>query len=324
VTPPVSIVTPSYNQAAYIERTIQSVLSQDVDGLEYLVMDGGSTDGTLDILERYTSRLRWRSGPDGGHSDAVNLGLRASTGPVIGWLNSDDLYAPGAVRAALEFLADRPDVDVVYGDANHVDADDRVVEPYPTEPWNLARLGEVCFISQPATFFRRRVVEQYGGLDTGYRYSIDYEFWLRLAGKGVHFAYLPRLLAATRLHPAAATLAHRVDCHAANNTLTRKHLGRTPDRWLFQYAHAVLEQGGRVPLPRPLESCAFAVLSIYAALRWNRSVSPDMLFKLVRWTLADTGRSLVGVTGPWKRPAGSRSRHAAAWDRQARGAKEPQ
>ncbi|HEY2596759.1 MAG TPA: glycosyltransferase family 2 protein [Chloroflexota bacterium] len=295
MTPHVSIITPSFNQAAFVERTIQSVLSQDVDGLEYVVMDGGSTDGTLEVLQRYTSRLRWRSGPDGGHSDAVNRGFQASTGAVIGWLNSDDLYEPGAVRAALEFLAEHPDVDVVYGDANHIDADDRVIERYPTEPWNQARLAEVCFISQPATFFRRRVVERYGGLDTGYRYGIDYEFWLRLAGRGARFAYLPRLLAATRLHPAAATLAQRVACHAANNSLTRRHLGRTPDRWLFQYAHAVLEEDGLDQWPRPLSSVAFAGVSLYAACRWNRAVSADMLGKLVRWTVADTARGLAGV-----------------------------
>jgi glycosyltransferase involved in cell wall biosynthesis len=292
VTPPVSIVTPSYNQAAYIERTIRSVLSQDVAGLEYLVVDGGSTDGTLEILRRYSSRLRWWSAPDGGHADAVNRGFRATSGAVLGWLNSDDLYEPGAVRAALDFLAEHPEVDVVYGDANHVDASGRVIERYPTEPWDAARLAEVCFISQPATFFRRRVVEQHGGLDTGYRYSIDYEFWLRLAGKGVRFAYLPRLLAATRLHPAAATVAQRVACHAATNSLTRRHLGRTPDRWLFQYAHAVLEQDPRRRLPRPLASGAFAGLSLYAALRWNRGVTPDMLYKLARWTAADVVRSL--------------------------------
>jgi glycosyltransferase involved in cell wall biosynthesis len=300
---PVSIVTPSYNQAAFIERTIQSVLSQDVDGLEYLVMDGGSTDGTLEIVQRYTPRLRWRSERDGGLSEAVNGGWRETTGAVLGWLNSDDLYEPGAVRAALDFLADHPEVDVVYGDANHVDDDDRFIERYPTEPWNPTRLAVVCFISQPATFFRRRIIEQHGGLDTAFRYSMDYEFWLRLAGRGVRFAYLPKLLAATRLHPATATMAHRVACHALMNTATRIHLGRTPDRWLFQYAHAVLQQNGRDQWPRPLSSCAFAGVSLYAAWRWNRAVSADMLSKLARWMLADTARGLAGVPRVSWKPA---------------------
>lgn len=295
MTPPISIITPSFNQAQFVERTIQSVLSQDVDGLEYLIVDGGSTDGTLEILTRYTSRLRWQSGPDGGHADAVNRGFRATTGAVLGWLNSDDLYVPGAVRAALDFLGDHPEVDVVYGDAHHVDSDDHFIERYPTEPWNVRRLADVCFISQPAAFFRRRVVEQHGGLETTFPYSLDYEFWLRLAGRGVRFAYLPRLLAATRLHPAAATLARRVACHAWTNTATRRHLGRTPDRWLFQYAHAVLEESGRDQWPRPLSSIAFAGVSLYAALRWNRSVSADMLHKLARWTVADSVRGLMGV-----------------------------
>jgi glycosyltransferase involved in cell wall biosynthesis len=303
VTPPISVVTPSFNQAAYIERTIRSVLSQDIDGLEYLIVDGGSTDGTLEIVQRYGPHLRWWSAPDGGLADAVNRGFAATTGAVLGWLNSDDVYAPGAARAALDFLDEHPDIDVVYGQADHVDANDGFVEHYPTEAWNARRLAEVCFISQPAAFIRRRVVERHGGLDTAFRYSTDYDFWLRLAGEGARFAYLPKLLADTRLHPQAATLAHRVACHAETNSATRKRLGRTPDRWLFQYAHAVLEEDGRDQWPRPFSSCAFAAVSLDAAWRWNRGVSTDMLSKLARWTVADTLRGLAGA--PRWSPTGS-------------------
>ncbi len=160
----VSIITPSLNQADFIERSIQSVLGQQWSPLEHIVVDGGSTDGTLDILEKYNGQLRWVSEPDKGQSDAVNKGIRTATGDVIGWLNSDDIYYPGAVKLAVEFLTAHPELDAVYGLANYIGADDSVIDTYPTEPWYFPRLKEVCFICQPALFLRRSVFERHGWL----------------------------------------------------------------------------------------------------------------------------------------------------------------
>src|SRR5919199_2301273 len=173
--PPISIITPSYNQGAFVERTIRSVLSQDVPGLEYVVVDGGSRDETLYVLRRYEDRLRWTSESDRGQSDAINKGILSTTGPILGWLNSDDLYYPGALRAVLACFEQHPEADVVYGDANHVDEHDTFIDRYPTEEWSFERLRERCFISQPAAFVRRSVVERHGLLDTRVRYSMDYE-----------------------------------------------------------------------------------------------------------------------------------------------------
>jgi glycosyltransferase involved in cell wall biosynthesis len=283
----ISIVTPSYNQGAFIERTIESVLRQGVAELEYTVVDGGSTDQTLEILRRHQDRLCWTSERDRGHSDAINKGIARTEAPVIGWLNSDDIYYPNALTYVLDFLTKHPEVDVVYGDANHIDESDNVIEVYPTEAWDLERLKEICFISQPAAFLRRRVVEQHGPLDLSVRYCTDYEYWFRLGRAGVHFAYLPQLLAGTRLHPTAATLARRVACHAETNSITRRHLGRTPDRWLFNYAHAVIDSWG-LQRGRPSTTLMLAVLSVYAAIRWNRAISMTMLVTLKRWLVADT------------------------------------
>jgi glycosyltransferase involved in cell wall biosynthesis len=153
----VSIITPSYNQGRYLERTIRSVLEQRRP-FEYLVMDGGSSDESVEILQRYSAELQWVSEADRGQADAVNKGLARATGEIIGWLNSDDIFYPGAVAAAADFLMRRPDVDVVYGNGNHIDEHDRVIEPYPTEDWDFERLKERCFLCQPAVFFRRRLV----------------------------------------------------------------------------------------------------------------------------------------------------------------------
>src|SRR5690606_21786612 len=130
----------AYMHGKYIERTIQSVLDQGIDDLEYVVFDGGSTDNTVDILRKYESRLRWVSEKDRGQSDAVNKGIRATTGEVIGWLNSDDIYYPGALRKVLDFFKANPDAEVVYGDAHHIRDDDSIIDDYYTEPFNFERL----------------------------------------------------------------------------------------------------------------------------------------------------------------------------------------
>jgi len=288
----ISIITPSYNQGKYIERTIQSVMSQNVPGLEYLVIDGGSTDDTVEILKRHGDRFDWLSEKDRGHADAINKGIARSMGPIVGWLNSDDVYYPGALATVLEFFDAHPDVDVVYGDANHIDERDAIIEKYPTEPWSWERLLETCFISQPAAFFRRSVVDRHGLIDQQAAPSIDYEYWVRLGKNGVRFEYFPRLLAATRLHDEAFTVGSRVACHAATNNFMREHFGKTPDPWIFSYAHAVAETKGF----RRSEPFRFAVVvsavSWYASLRWNHSLSGNVLRTTGGWISGNASRVL--------------------------------
>lgn len=245
-----TIVTPSFNQGKYIERTIHSVLSQENAGLEYIVMDGGSTDETLSILKKYENDLRWISEKDHGQAHAVNKGFRVAAGDIIGWLNSDDVYYPGTLEKVSRFFARHPDVDVVYGEALQINAEGDVLELYPTEAWNLKRLTVHCFISQPATFIRRRVLKQYGLLDESLNFCMDYEYWLRLALQGAKFAYLKDVLAGTRIYPDTKSSRFVLAAHLEAINMLQKTLGNIPAEWIVNYATAKVKSEKQFKFPQ--------------------------------------------------------------------------
>lgn len=236
-----SVITPSFNQGEFIERTVQSVLTQTHSSyeLEYIVMDGGSTDQTVDVLKQYADQLTWTSEPDKGQAHAVNKGLQVARGDIIGWLNSDDLYYSGTLKKIVDFFAAHPQVDIVYGDANFIDKEDKVTGLYPTENWNVERFKSCCYLSQPATFFRRSIIAKHGYLDEDLHFCMDYEYWLRLALQGATFAYLPGVLSATRLYAETKTTSGFLKANLEAIQMVKKHVGEIPAEWVVSNGGAL-------------------------------------------------------------------------------------
>lgn len=179
--PLVTVVTPSYNQGAFIRETIESVLSQDYPNVEYIVVDGGSNDGTLDILRSYGDRFHWISEKDKGQSDAINKGFRMARGEIVAWLNSDDTYEPGAVAAAVSFLREHPDISLAYGRGYLIDREGKkLTEFLPAQTFDLWMLAYYWDpILQPTTFFRKAPLERFGFLDEGLNWCMDWDLWLK-------------------------------------------------------------------------------------------------------------------------------------------------
>jgi glycosyltransferase involved in cell wall biosynthesis len=226
--PGVTIVTPSYNQGPFLRRTIESVLSQGYPNLHYVVIDGGSTDDSVEILKSYGDRIQWVSEPDRGQSHAINKGftLAGGRGEIWAYLNSDDTLHPGAVQRVVACFAENPDWDLIYGLANYVDENDRVIMPYPTDEYSFARLCRNCMICQPAAFWTRRIARRVGPFDERLHYTMDYDYWFRIALAGGIIRHIPELLANSRLYDQAKSLASRGKMYEEAITTSRRHTGR--------------------------------------------------------------------------------------------------
>jgi glycosyltransferase involved in cell wall biosynthesis len=200
--PLVSVVTPSLNQGIFLERSLRSVLDQNYPRLEYIVQDGGSTDQSRNVLERYRGRLKHaESAPDRGQAHAINLGFRHAEGDVMAYLNSDDLLLPGAISYVTNFFAAHPKVDVVYGHRIVVDADDREIGRWVLPPHSDEVLRWADYVPQETLFWRRSIWDRAGGkMDESFQFALDWDLLLRFQEAGANIVCLPRFLGAFRSH----------------------------------------------------------------------------------------------------------------------------
>ena len=244
----ITVVTASYQQAGFLEETIRSVLLQGYSNLEYIIIDGGSTDGSVDIIRKYEKYLAyWVTEKDRGAADAIAKGFHRSSGNVLGWLNSDDTYEARAVSTAVEHLRQHPDHAMVYGDATHVDEQDAEIGPCAyVGPFDLDRLvHESDYIVQPAAFFRRSAFEAVGGLDESLHWGMDYDLWLKL-GRRFPIEYLPRKLARYRQTGQNKTALGRFDRFEEIKRIGERHgAGGLPATFCVDYFWLCVKEAGR-------------------------------------------------------------------------------
>lgn len=202
-----SVVTPSYNQGAFIKETIETIKNQDYDNIEHIIIDGKSTDNTIDILKSYGESITWVSENDKGQTDAINKGLKLANGEIVAYLNSDDIYLPGTISHIVNLFNSNPDVEFIYGDFHAIDAESKIIDKIKTIPFDSnVLLYDANFISQPSSFYRKTLIDKIGLFDDKLHYLMDYEFFLRAAKRKINFMLTKRYLSAIRYHGNCKTL----------------------------------------------------------------------------------------------------------------------
>jgi glycosyltransferase involved in cell wall biosynthesis len=212
--PKVSIIMPSYNQGRFLEAAIQSVLAQSYPNIEYILVDGGSTDESVGIINKYQQHFAWSvSEKDNGHADALNKGFSHATGEVLAWLNSDDVYYPNAVAEAVAIMQEHPEVGMVYGDADLIDNSGAAIGQFASRQTDYRRMlrGSV-HIPQATTFFRADIWKQVGPLDLSLFFSFDYDLWVKIA-KVSRLLYVPKRWAQFRIHGDGKTIVNDDRCY---------------------------------------------------------------------------------------------------------------
>jgi glycosyltransferase involved in cell wall biosynthesis len=204
----ISIITPSFNQGEFIEETILSVLNQNYDNIEYIIIDGGSSDNTINIIKKYEHKIKyWISENDDGQTDAINKGFERSSGDILCWLNSDDVYLPGTIQNIVNYFNTNPTIDVVYGDLEIIDKSGLVLGIKKVIPYSFrSQLFTASLIPQPSSFWRASVTNRIGILNENYHYQMDYEYFVRMGAYNLNFGIIKKSLTQFRLHVGSKTI----------------------------------------------------------------------------------------------------------------------
>ncbi len=264
--PLVSVVTPTYNMARFLEETIRSVLSQDYSNIEYIVIDGGSTDGTLEILRKYEGRLRYVSEPDRGQTDAINKGFQLSRGSVFAFLCADDTYLPGTVTTAVHHLLANPGHAGIYGEGYLTDEAGTNLGRYPTREFAPELLRTDCFICQPAAFLWRQAFLEAGLMNVTLRNGLDYDLWIRLAKRHT-LLKVDEYLATSRMHRGSKTLRERAGVFKASIDVLKAHYGYAPFSHIYGYCCALVDRRDGFFEPVPPSLFKYGLALIYGSLR---------------------------------------------------------
>lgn len=233
--PLVTVAVPSFNQGNFLNDALESVFSQGI-ATEVFVLDGGSSDNSPAVIKNWENRLAgWRSGPDLGQAAAINEGIARGSAPYVCWLNSDDFFLPGGLRALLEAMESAVDSPAAYGRAWNVDCNGKKIRPYWTVPFSRRHLANRCFICQPATLIRRRAWEQIGGLDEKLRMAMDYDLWWRLYQRFGPLRYVDAFVAANRRHDDSKTTINRKEHYREAMRLVKRYYGCVPLKWYLAW-----------------------------------------------------------------------------------------
>lgn len=287
-TPKISIITPSYNQGEFLEDTIKSVLNQKYENLEYIIMDGGSTDESPTIIKKYAAQypniIKWFSGKDEGQTDAINKGLEMATGEIIAWLNSDDIYAANAFKSVVDFFQNHPQAEFIHGIGHHIAKNGEFIEEYPSQPTDFAKLHQRCQICQPTAFWRRSLLTKIGLLDDKLNYCMDYDFWIR-AAQVSPLNFVPAHLASTRFYAETKTLGEKQKVFYEAMKITKKYYDRVHPAWILGYSNAIHEKN--LKHGRKLSEITFRLklflCSIFYFLKYNRKIGRAELKTINRW-----------------------------------------
>jgi glycosyltransferase involved in cell wall biosynthesis len=279
--PKITIVTPSYSQAEFLERTILSVLNQNYPNLEYIIIDGGSVDKSVDIIKKYEKYLDyWTSEPDRGQAHAVNKGWARANGEILGWLNSDDLLLPGSLRKIASAFLENPEAVIVYGESYYVDHEDHVIRRFETEPFSRELFREICYICQPSVFFHNKVIGKIGMLDEGLKYCMDYDFWIR-ASNVFNFTYIREFLAGARVHGESKTMSSWVNAAREDMQLMKRHFGTVDIPVIYRYSKAIV--ASRVGISFPFAIPMAVIMALFQYIAQNRKLPRYSAAKWSEW-----------------------------------------